>query len=88
MIDTQDLPSYIPGYDEYLEQIEKSNKSEETYDFSDEIHDEFMIRGGCEIMNREIIDLSTTELLVGDLEKLKDYVWQGEKLIPHEMIEG
>lgn len=38
MLDTTDLTSYIPGYDEYLREIE----NEEEYDYFDEYRDEFL----------------------------------------------
>lgn len=57
----------------------------------DDIHDEIMIQKYLEtedkIMERKIIklsDLSSDE----QIEKLVDYVWKGEYLIPAEMIEG
>jgi hypothetical protein len=88
MINTQDLPSYIPGYEEYLDEIEKANSSEEKYDYSDEYYEDFMIRGGCEIMHREIIDLTKTELNFEEINQLKDYIWKDNLLIPAEMIIG
>lgn len=84
MIDTTDLTSYYPGYDEYVESKEITKEC----DYSDEYHDEFMIKGGCEIMHREIIKIDETELTVKQMEKLVDYVWQGDYLIPIEMIGG
>ncbi len=84
MIDTTDLTSYYPGYDEYVESKEITKEC----DCSDEYYDEFMIKGGCEIMHREIIKIDETELTVKQMEKLVDYVWQGDYLIPLEMIEG
>ncbi len=58
------------------------------WELADIAHDEFMIRGGIEIMHREIIDLDNTDLLIADMDKLVDYVWQGNKLIPIELLEG
>ena len=83
MINTQDLPSYIPGYEEYLDEIEKANSSEEKYDYSDEYYEDFMIRGGC-----EIIDLTKNELNFEEINQLKDYIWKDNLLIPAEMIIG
>lgn len=40
MIDTTDLTSYYPGYDEYCEPKEKA----EEYDYSDEYHEDFMLK--------------------------------------------
>mgnify|MGYP004652792899 CR=1 FL=1 len=88
MISTQDLSSYISGYEEYLDEIEKANNYEEKYDYSDEYHDDFMIRGGCEIMHREIIDLTKTELNFEEINQLNDYVWKDNLLIPVEIIMG
>ncbi len=88
MINTQDLPSYIPGYEEYLDEIEKANSSEEKYDYSDEYYEDFMIRGGCEIMHRKIIDLTKNELNFEEINQLKDYIWKDNLLIPAEMIIG
>jgi hypothetical protein len=84
MIDTTELSSYCPGYDEFIEPREIAKE----YDYSDEYHDEFMIKGGCEIMHREIIKIDEAELTVKQMEKLVDYVWQGDYLIPIEMIGG
>ena len=49
-------------------------------------HDNFVIRGGFEIMHREKINIFESDLMVKDMESLIDYVWQGEYLIPLEMI--
>ena len=88
MINTQDLPSYIPGYEEYLDELENVNSSREKYDYSDEYYEDFMIRGGCEIMHREIIDLTKTELSFGEINHLNDYIWKDNLLIPVEMTKG
>lgn len=34
--DTVDLPSYIPGYESYCEQIEKNNQKNYTSEFTEE----------------------------------------------------
>lgn len=58
---------------------------------ADEIHDEILIQKYLDmedkIMERKIIKISD---LTSDeqIEKLVDYVWKGEYLIPVEMIEG
>ena len=58
---------------------------------ADEIHDEILIQKYLDmedkIMERKIIKISD---LTSDeqIEKLVDYVWKGEYLIPAEMIEG
>lgn len=82
MIDTTDLTSYCPGYDNYCEPKEFVEK----YDYSDELHEEFMIRKELEKMERKIIDLETTTLTFDEIFKLENYVWKGNKLIPEEMI--
>nr|DAW91334.1 MAG TPA: hypothetical protein [Bacteriophage sp.] len=84
MIDTTDLTSYIPGYDEYMEEIEKSNNYEEPYDYADEYHEEMMIRKEIEKMERKVIDLKMTNMTFDEIMKLKDYVWKNDKLIPVE----
>lgn len=84
MIDTTDLPSYYPGYDEYCESRDKAKE----YDDSDEYYDEFMIRGGYEIMHRKIIDLKITQLTIDEIYNLNNYVWKQDKLIPGELLEG
>lgn len=64
------------------------DQEEYEWELADIAHDEFMLRGGIEIMHREIINLKETELLIADMDKLHDYVWQGDYLIPIEMLEG
>lgn len=49
MIDTQDLPSYIPGYDEYCEPKEPILE----HDYYDEYRDEKMIEEELEKTNSE-----------------------------------
>jgi hypothetical protein len=89
MIDTEDLSSYIPGYEDYILSHENEYEYEKEYDNSDELHDEYMLRKGQEQMeNREIIDLNYTNLTVNDINNLHDYIWEKDKLIPAEMIEG
>lgn len=63
---------------------------EEEYEWvlADIVHDEFMIRGGLKIVHREIIDLKETELMLFEIDNLKDYVWKGDYLIPIEILEG
>lgn len=84
MIDTEDLSSYYSGYDEYCEPKE----TQEIYDNSDGLHDEFMLREESKNMKREIIDLEYTSLTVEDVYKLTDYVLRDYKLIPIELLEG
>lgn len=79
-MDTKDLTSYYYGYDEYCkEEIEV-----EDYDFSDEYHEEMMIRKEFEKMERKVIDLKTTNMTFDEIMNLKDYVWKNDKLIPVE----
>lgn len=82
MIDTTDLASYYPGYDEYC------NPKEETEDISldlaDMYHDEMMLRKEIEKMERKVIDLKTTNMTFNEIMNLKDYVWKNDKLIPVE----
>lgn len=39
-------------------------------------------------MDRNIIDLEVENILFDDTLALENYVWQGTKLVPTEMIEG
>lgn len=84
MIDTEDLSSYIPGYDDYCE----PKICEEEYDNSDELHDEFMIRKEQQKMERKVIDLNISNMSLDEIMQLENYVWKHDKLIPVEMIEG
>lgn len=68
--------------------IFEEEKEDYTWVLVDIEHDNFMIRGGVEIMHREKINILESELTIKDMEKLADYVWQGEYLIPLEMMEG
>ena len=83
MLDTTDLDSYIPGYDEYLKEIE----NQEEYDYFDEYQEE-MLRREYEKMERQIIDLEKVEMTFGESEQLENYVRKGNILIPVEMLEG
>ena len=85
MFDTQDLPSYIPGYDEYCEP--QKEKEDNSFDLADEYYEEFVLRKEIENM-RKIVDPKEMELTFEDLFYLEDYVWKGDKLIPAEMLEG
>lgn len=82
MIETTDLTSYISGYDDYCEPKETYEK----YDYSDEFHEEFMIRKELVEMERLIIDLKDTSMTFEDIMRLQDYVWQEDKLIPLEKL--
>ena len=79
-MDTKDLTSYYSGYDEYC----KEKIEVEDYDFSDEYHEEMMIRKEFEKMERKVIDLKTTNMTFDEIMNLKDYIWKNDKLIPVE----
>ena len=81
MIDTTDLPSYYPGYDEYCEP-----KIEEPIDDRD-FYEDYVIEMENKKMERKIIDLKTTNLTREEVYKLESYVWKQDKLIPVEMLE-
>lgn len=85
MIDTQDLPSYIPGYDEYCEP--KREIEDNSLDLADEYYEESVLRKEIENM-RKIVNPKEMELTFEDLFYLEDYIWKGDKLIPAEMLEG
>lgn len=78
MIDTTDLPSYYPGYDEYCE----PKIAQEKYDYSDEYHEEVLLRKELKKMERKVIDLRSTNMTFEEVINLKNYVWKNDKLIP------
>lgn len=80
MIDTEDLTSYISGYDDYCEP--EKEIPEDDRDF----YEDYLLEKGKTKMERKIIYLS--EITLEEAEKLTDYVWKDDKLIPLEMIEG
>lgn len=80
MMDTEDLTSYYPGYDDYCENKEIS--IEDDRDFSEDY-----ILERYKKMKREIIDLKTTLLSKEEIYSLENYVWKNELLIPQEMLE-
>lgn len=82
MIDTTDLTSYYPGYDEYCNPKEESEDI--SLDLADMYHDEMMLRKEIEKMERKVIDLKTTNMTFNEIMNLKDYVWKNDKLIPVE----
>lgn len=89
MIETTDLTSYYPGYDEYCKGQEKPNRDCDYESILvDMYHDEMMLRKEIEKMEREIIDLETENILFDDSLAFTDYVWKGSKLIPIELLEG
>lgn len=45
MIDTEDLTSYIPGYDEYCEQVENVDNDNDELVYADEIYDLMKVEG-------------------------------------------
>lgn len=81
MIDTTDLPSYISGYDEYCERKEFEPEYEE------DIYEDIILEKEMEKMEREIIDVNNTNMTLEDAYNLDDYVWEGDKLIPIEILE-
>ncbi len=84
MIDTTDLTSYLPGYDEYCE----PKKTIELYDNTDEAYEEMMLVKEWKIMERQEIDLEEIGLSFEEAMALEDYVLHGNKLIPAELLEG
>ena len=82
MIDTEDLTSYYPGYDEYCEPKEK--KEDNSWELADIYYEEMMIRKEIEKMERKVIDLNATNMTFDEVMNLKDYVWKDDKLIPVE----
>lgn len=84
MIDTTDLTSYYPGYDDYCE----PNKIIEEYDNSDEHHEEMMLRKEIKKMERKVIDLNETNITFDEIMQLENYVWEDNYLIPQEQLEG
>lgn len=81
MIDTTDLTSYYPGYDNYCEPKEPI---EECDNFDD--YEEMKIREELEKMERKIIDLNATEMTFDEIFQLENYIWKQDKLIPIEML--
>lgn len=81
MIDTTDLTSYYSGYDDYCEP-----KEEKEYDDRDNYEDYVLEKE--KIMDRNIIDLSNTNLTLEEVIQLEDYVWKADKLIPIELLDG
>lgn len=86
MIDTTDLTSYYPGYDEYCEP--KEEIKDNSWELADIYYEEMMIRKEIEKMERKVIDLNSTNMTFDEVMNLKDYVWKNDKLIPAEMIGG
>lgn len=84
MIDTTDLTSYLPGYDEYCEPKETI----ELYDKTDEAYEEMMLVKKWKIMERQEIDLEEIGLSFEEAMALEDYVLHGNKLTPAELLEG
>lgn len=60
----------------------------ELYDLyiADVMHEEMMIEKEEKKMGRQIIFLK--DITLEEAEKLENYVWKQDKLIPAEMIEG
>lgn len=81
MIDTTDLPSYIPGYDDYCERKEFEPEHEE------DIYEDIVLEKEMEKMEREVINVNDTNMTLEDAYNLDDYVWEGDKLVPIEILE-
>lgn len=89
MIETRDLTSYYPGYDEYCESLEKLNdKCDYESILADIYHDEMILREEKKKMEREVIDLGTTNMSIDEIYELENYTWKEDKLIPNEQLEG
>ena len=86
MIDTKDLTSYIPGYDDYCNSKNEPIPSDYSGDLADEYHEEMMLKEETLKMERKIIDLNTTNMTFDEVMNLRDYIWKNDKLIP-ETIE-
>ena len=82
MINTEDLTSYYPGFDEYYEP--KEEMEDNSWVLADIYHDEMIIRKELEKMKRKVIDLNTTNMTFEEVMNLKDYIWKDDKLIPVE----
>ena len=80
MIDTTDLTSYIAGYDEYCEF--KNELPEDDRDF----YEDYLLEKEKAKMKRQIIYAS--KITLEDAEKLTNYIWKNNVLIPAEMLEG
>lgn len=81
MIDTHDLTSYYPGYDDYCEP--KTKEPEEEFDNYENLKLKEM-----EELEQQIIDLNNTNMTLEEIYQLKDYVWKQDKLIPAKLLEG
>ena len=81
MIDTTDLPGYIPGYDDYCERKEFEPEHEE------DIYEDIVLEKEMEKMEREVINVNDTNMTLEDAYNLDDYVWEGDKLVPIEILE-
>lgn len=80
-----------PRYDDnYLSSFELSEKECEKQDYYADISYEEKLVERMERgkMERKIIDLTTTNMTFEESTQLKNYVWEGNCLIPSEMIEG
>ncbi len=72
----------------FFESLEKLRRQEEFEDYyADVMHDEMMIEKEQK-MKREIIDLSTTNMTLEESMQLENYIWEGNYLIPVELLEG
>ena len=74
------------SYDDYLKSMEDDWEEWLEDDIYEETKIQEMFEMEDRIMNREILDAKN--LTLEKTLELVDYIWQGNKLIPVEMIEG
>lgn len=74
------------SYDNYLKSMEDDWEEWLQDDIYEETKIQEMFEMEDRIMNREILDAKN--LTLEKTLELVDYIWQGNKLIPVEMIEG
>lgn len=87
-MNTEDLTSYIPGYEEYLEENENSSNEPDNYDNSDDLYESMISKKEEEKMERNIISLVTTKLTLDEIFNLTGYVWKNNLLIPEELLKN
>lgn len=81
MVDTTDLTSYIPGYDDWCEPREEMTMIE------CDLYEERVIERELMNMKRKVIDMNKSELTVNEIFQLENYIWKGNYLIPEELLE-
>lgn len=74
------------SYDDYLKSMEDDWEEWLEDDIYEETKIQEMFEMEDRIMNREILDAN--KLTLEQTIELIDYIWQGNKLIPAEMIVG